>query len=151
MANDYTVIKAADGNVVVVLHRECKISRDEILALLRELGFDTASVTFLEPGEVEDCKHLSGTPVIIPVDGATCDLPELAEAGRQCGTAGGRVIVLCGPDFSYDGLHPIAEKYGTQCGWSPDQLKVRVAGQTNEPCSPSGGGKKRTGTSQVDC
>lgn len=151
MANDYTVTKAADGALIVVLHSECKISRDEILALLRELGLDTTNVTFVDPDQVAQCDGLESTPVIIPVDEATCDLPALDQAGRHCGQAGGRVIVLFGPDYPYNDLHPIADKYGTQCGWSPDQLKVRISGETDEPLSGSGAPVDRPVGREVKC
>jgi hypothetical protein len=151
MTNGYTVSKGADGALIVVLHPKCKISRDEILALLRGLGFDTSKVAFIEPDQAEQCEGLEGTPVIIPIDETTCRLPELDQAGRHCGQAGGRVIVLFGPDYSHEGLHSIADKYGTQCGWSADQLSVRISGQTDQPCTPTGTSKKRTNAKQVNC
>lgn len=151
MANEYEVTVGNDGKVVVVLSPACKVGKEEILALLRELGLDASNVVFVEPDQVGECGDLHGTPVIIPVDEATCDLPELGDAGRHCGSVGGRVIVLCGPGYSYEGLHPIADKYGTQCGWAADQLTVRISGETDEPCSPSGARKKRSDAGQVVC
>lgn len=149
--NEQVEMKGANASVIVVLHPACKISRDDILALLRELGLSTSEITFLEPDQVGECGDLNNKSIIIPIDDTTYDLPELVETGRCCGDGGGRVIVLCGPGYSYEGVHPVADKYGTQCGWSPDQLKARISGQTDELCSSSGVRKRRTGASQVDC
>lgn len=151
MPSDYTVTSAPDGRVVVVLHPECKISRDEIMALLQELGFDPLKVTFVEPEQASECDNLQDTPVIFPVDDATCDLPEIGNAAQHCGNAGGQVIVVLGPGSSYEGLHPIAEKYGTQCGWSPDQLKNCISGSADAPSTSSGKPATRPGARQVDC
>lgn len=151
MTNEYTVSKGADGALIVVLHPKCGISREEILALLAGLGLDTSEVAFVEPDQAENCEGLQGVPVLIPIDEMTCNLPELDQAGRHCAQAGGRVIALFGPDYSHDGLHPIADKYGTQCGWAVDQLSVRISGQTDEPCTSTGAIKMRTSAKQVDC
>lgn len=152
MADGYDVTAGKDGRIFVVLHPGCKIDKDEILALLRELGIDVTLVSFLHPDEVGECPDIGNAAVIIPIDEGTCDLPELDEAGRYCGQAGGRVVVLFGEAFPYEGLHPIAEKYGTQCGWSSDQLGSCIStDQVDSPRSASGSPVTRPGAGQVKC
>ena len=152
MTDEFHYHRTADGHVLVILHPACAISRDAILALLAEIGIDLAAVTFLQPDEVATCSVIDGTPVVIPVDQACSNAPELDTAGRQCGQAGGGVIVLFGEDFSYTGLHPIAEKYGNQCGWSPDQLDVCLREPVATVPRTSGGiPLQRPQSEQVKC
>lgn len=151
MADEYSVTMRDDGQVLVLLDAGCKIDRAEILALLQELGLDPSKVTFLEPDKVGECTDLKGAPVIIPIDEETCDLAELDNAGRHCGQAGGRVIVLFGPGYSYDGLHPTAEKYGTQCGWSSDQLRDCISGEVDTPRDGAGAPVDRAEAREVKC
>jgi hypothetical protein len=126
--------------VLVILHPACAITREAILALLAKLGINEVAVIFLLPEDVADyCADIGDVTVVIPIDQASCDAPELDVAGRQCGQAGGRVIVLFGDGFPYEGLHPIAEKYGTQCGWSAGQLKDCVENPKSVAPRNSGG------------
>jgi hypothetical protein len=142
-----------DGRVLVVLHPTCAITREAILALLAEMGVDGAAVIFLLPEEVAGyCIDIGDVPVVIPVDQASCEAPELDAAGRQCAQAGGRVIVLFGDDFAYEGLHPIAEKYGTQCGWSAPQLEdCANRPKSALPLSSGGTPIARPQPKQVEC
>ncbi|MDT2022303.1 hypothetical protein [Methylocella sp. CPCC 101449] len=151
MAEGYDVIVGKNGRVFVVLHPACKITKEEILGLLGEMGIDPSLVIFLLPGEVDKCVEISDASVIIPVDTGTSDLLELEEAGRYSGQAGGRVVVLFGKSFPYEDLHPIAKKYGTQCGWSAEQLKVCISGKADEPRSGAGTPVSRPNASQVKC
>lgn len=149
--SDYDIVMGLGGRVFVLLHRGCKIAQDKILALLQELGVDASQVTFVEPDQLSDNASLEQACLIIPIDQEPCDLPEVDNAGRTCGQAGGRVVVLFGPDYSHDGLHPIAEKYGTQCGWSADQLKDCIIGGADAPRTASGAPAKRSRVGQVNC
>jgi len=140
MADGFEIHEMKDGRVLVILHPTCAITKKAILALLAEMGIDEAAVIFLLPEEVaEHCSDIDDMPVVIPIDQASCDAPELDAAGRQCGQAGGRVIVLFGDGFSYEGLHPVAEKYGTQCGWSAGQLEDCVKDPESAAPRDSGG------------
>jgi hypothetical protein len=122
MSDDFEIRMGDGGRVLVVLHHACTVSREAILALLAELGIEESAVVFVLPEDA--VKHCADdVPVVIPIDQDSCDAPELETAGRQCGQAGGRIVVLFGDTFSHEGLHPIAEKYGAQCGWSAEQLK----------------------------
>lgn len=152
MPNDFEIRKTEDGRVLVILHPACAISKEAILALLAELDVDEATVVFLQPQEVANCTGIDDVPVVIPIDQATCDAPELDAAGRQCGQAGGHVIILFGEAFLYEGLHPVAEKYGTQCGWSAAQLHACVKGpDLPPPCSSGGTPVTRPKSNQVKC
>ena len=151
MAMGYEVLTGKDKRVVVVLHRTCRIAKEDILALLAETGIDPSDVTFVEPENIADSGELDGTPVIIPIDDGTCELAELEGVGRYCGTSGGRVIVLFGPDCHYDGLHPIADKDGTQCDWSAAHLKGCIAGDEDSPQGPAGTPVDWSAASEVKC
>jgi hypothetical protein len=72
-------------------------------------------------------------------------------AGRHCGQAGGRVILVFGEAFSYEGLHPIADKFGTQCGWSAGLLGACVKSPKSAPLSSKGAQVARPKTEQVKC
>lgn len=153
MADGFDIHELKDGRVLVVLHLACAITKEAILALLAEMGIDETAVIFLQPEEVAGhCENLGDVPVVIPVDQACCDAPELEVAGRQCGQAGGRVIVVFGENFPYEGLHPIAEKYGNQCGWSAPQLEKCANGpKATPPQSSAGKPMARPEAKQVEC
>jgi hypothetical protein len=151
MATGYDVFTVKSGRIVVVLHPTCTISKQDILALLVEGGFDQSVVTFVEPANIIECGDLSGVPVIVPLDDAICDLPELESIGRQCGAADARVVILFGPECSYEGLHPIAEKYGTQCDWSADRIKGCVEGESEAPRDAAGERAQRSEAREVVC
>lgn len=140
MADGIDIQKMKDGRVLVILHPTCAITKEAIIALLAELGIDQAAVIFLLPDEVaEYCAGIDDASVVIPIDQASCNVLELDAAGQQCAQAGGRVIVLFGDGFPYEGLHPIADKYGTQCGWSVDQLGDCIKGPKLASPHDSGG------------
>src|ERR1700689_5144025 len=106
MPNDFKIRTMEDGRVLVILHPSCAISKAAILALLAEVGVNEATVVFLLPEDAANCQGLDEVPVLIPIDQACCDAPELDAAGRQCGQAGGRVIIVFGEAFPFSGLHP---------------------------------------------
>ena len=139
MPDDFEIRKTEDGHVIVILHPACTISKNAILALLAELGIDEMAVVFLLPEDVVNRVNIADLPVVIPIDEAVCDAKELDAAGRQCGQAGGCVIILLGKGFPYKGLHPIAEKYGTQCGWFADKLGDCLKSPCSAPPSGSDG------------
>ncbi len=151
MAKGYEVLVGKGGRLLVVLHRACQITKGEILALLAEAGIDPATVTFVEPEGVAECGDLGDAAVIIPLDDVACDKPELESVGRQCGTAGARVVVLFGPACSFKGLHPIADRYGTQCDWSAERLNGWIGGEEDVPRDPTGNSAKRPAAREVVC
>jgi hypothetical protein len=140
------------GRVVVVLHERCPIARDRILVLLAEAGVDVAEVMFLTPEEACLRDDLEDAAIVIPVSADVCDAPELEAAGSACGAQGGRVVVVFDNGFAYEGLHPIADRYGTQCGWSPDALRERLSPEADDaPSDGTGRPVRRPRGSQVKC
>lgn len=152
MADGFETHEMKDGRVLVILHPSCAITREAILALLAELGVEEAAVLFVSPEEVnEHCPDVDDVPVVIPIDQTICDAPELDAAGRQCGDAGGRVIVVLDDGFRYQGLHPIAENYGTQCGWSAAQLRDCVKNPKSTARDSDGAKVNHPSATQVKC
>jgi len=152
MSEDFEIRKAKDGRVIVVLHPRCATTKEAVLSLLSELGIEATDVDFLLPDEAANCTGIDDMPVVVLIDEADCDAPELDRASQQCAQAGGRVIVLFDKSFAYDGLHPIADKYGTQCGWSGDQLDACIKNEDLAPPRSSDGSKvSRPKTEQVKC
>ena len=147
MAVDYDVTQGPGGRLFVLLHRGCKVSREEILALLEEAGFDPSKVTFLEVSEDLDCSGFGAASVIIPVDDESGDLPELDQAGR----CSGHVVVLLGPGCSFEGLHPLADKYGRQCGWTPEQLRDCLSSEGDFVRDATGAPADRPKVFEVKC
>ena len=152
MAEGFEALETQDGRVVVVIHPGCTASQEEILDLLEQAGIDRSNVTFVGPEEVLEWSGLEAATIIIPLNAESCDAPELENAGRHCGQAGGNVVVIIEGSFGYPGLHPIAEKYGTQCSWSADDLKrcISTEGPT-EPSDSEGRPVSRSGGKQVNC
>lgn len=150
MATEYQ-LRIDNGQVVVVLDQHCQISRDELLALLAEAGINPDDVIFVEPDALAELGDLAGVPVIIPVDDDTCELPQIETAGRQGGTSGGRVVVLFGPDCQFEGLHPVAANYGTQCHWSPEAVRGCVSGDADQPRDATGKPAEWAGAQEVKC
>lgn len=152
MSADFKMRKLKGGRVLVILHPTCAITKEAILALMAEFGIDEAAVVFLLPEEAANCGDIEDVAVVIPIDQANCDAPELEVAGRQCGQAGGRVVILFGEDFPFEGLHPVAEKFGTQCGWSADRLEACLTSPDLAPPRSSGGAPvARPLSEQVKC
>ncbi|MBZ9649746.1 hypothetical protein K9B33_19595 [Sphingobium sp. 3R8] len=152
VAQEFEIVKRFDGRIFVVLHTACTIDQSKILELLRDAGADLSVVVFIKPEDVQDTSYLDGSSVIIPLDEATCALPELEVAARQCNQSGGDIVVVFGEGFPYSDLHPIAEKYGTQCGWSADLLRIRIAGGGgDDPRDASGVPVDRPEAGQVKC
>ncbi|MGV1683745.1 hypothetical protein [Sphingopyxis sp. NJF-3] len=152
MNKSFETLEAGDGRIFVILHVSCTASRDDILKLLEVAGIERDKVTFLETDDARDFTELDDAVVLIPINGETCDVPELEDVGRQCGQAGGRVVVIFEEGFAFSDLHPIAEKYGTQCSWSGEDLGQCVSGKDPERASDSEGNPvPRSGVKQVNC
>lgn len=152
MAKEYEVKMHSDGRIIVILHEECNISREEILSLIREAGLDLQRVIFLTPEDALSCETLENASVIIPLDSETCNAADLESAAQHCVNAGARIIAVFGPGFSYTALHPIADKYGTQCGWSSSALSSRIVeSNTDHPLDSTDSKLKRADSKQVIC
>ena len=152
MGKGFETLLVANGRVIVILHVGCKASKDDILNLLNAVGIDPEMVTFVEPEAPLNPEDLGDSTVLIPINEETCDAPALANVGLQCGQAGNQVIVILEPGFAFSGLNPIAEKYGTQCGWSADDLRRCVSKtEPGEPTDSSGTPVARASAKQVDC
>ena len=152
MSGYIKVFSSGAGRIFVVLHPECAIDRESILALLIEAGFDLDAVSFLLPGEA--CEEVAAGEecTIIPIDGNVTGAPELDEAAR-CRAQSGRVVIVFAEGFAPEGLHPIAGKYGSQCGWSPAALREQIDSSSDlvPPADSSGAPIKRSRSNPVNC
>lgn len=152
MSDANEVVVAEKNRVVVLTSPGSTPADDEIVALLTACDVDPEAVTFVDPCETENLEDLEGVPVIVAIDQNTCDAPELEQGARSCAQAGGSVIVVFGDGFQFDGLHPIAADYGTQCGWSPEQLGPRLKADPDcAPLTPSGDPVDRSAARPVKC
>lgn len=151
MATEADLPDEQDNKVIVLLHPNCSVTTDDLLALLSASGIDPAPVTIVEPADVGECGDIDCTPVIIPLDDGICNDPELETVARQCGAAGGRVTVLFSPDCTFQGLHPIADKYGTQCDWSAVRLKTCISGDVEIPHDATATPTAWSEASEVKC
>lgn len=153
MADDFEVVGGADDRITVILHHDAKISREAILELLRACGVDLEKISFLEPEEALNPAEVDDSCTLVPVDGETAELPELEEAARCRAQGGGAVVVLFGEGYAPEGLHPIAAKYGTQCGWRSEELETRVKGVpgSDNPLDAAGSPVDRPRSEQVKC
>jgi len=152
MGKGFETLMVGNGRVIVILHVGCTVSKDDILNLLNAVGIDPEMVTFVEPKVPINLGVIGESTVLIPVNEETCDSLELDNAGLQCGQAGHQVIVILEPGFAFSGLHPIAEKYGTQCGWSADGLRTCLSKTEHDEPTNSGGTRvPRASAKQVDC
>lgn len=152
MAGKFEVFSSADGRIFVILHPECGIDHERILNLLAEAGFDPATVTFLTSDEGQEAFTGGQECTIIPVDGNVANAPELEEAAR-CRAQSGPVVVVLVEGFVPDGLHPIAVKYGSQCGWSANDLRSQMTGtpDVTQPVDVSGNPVERPKSNPVKC
>lgn len=152
MSDAYDVVVADDGRVVVLIHPNLTIDREKVVALLVECGTDPSNISFVDPAELEHVDDLNGVPIIVPIDKSMCDEPGIEDGARHCAQSGGSVIVVFCEGFEFEGLHPIAADYGTQCGWSPDQLAPRLKPQADcPPLQPSGEPVGRSSARPVKC
>ena len=152
MAEGYEAVQAHDGRVFVILHPGYAVSREEILDLLEEAGVSRPNVTFVTPEEACELSDLGSVSVIIPLNAESCNAPELEDAGRHCGQAGGSVVVVIEKGFGYPELHTIAEKYGTQSSWSAEDLGRCISdGSAATPNDSDGKPLSRSGAKQVNC
>lgn len=152
MAEGFEALETQAGRIVVVLHPGCTASREQILDLLEQAGVDRSNVTFVSPEEACELSGLEAATIVIPLNAESCEAPELENAGRHCGQAGGNVVVIIEGGFGYPGLHPIAEKYGTQCSWSADDLERCISSEGEaEPRDSEGKPVSRSSGKQVNC
>lgn len=154
MSTGFEVKKTKGGKVAVILHPKCKIAKSAILELLAKAGIRQEDVIFVRPEDVGSLGEIADLRILIPIDEVVCSDEALVAVGRQCagGTISARVIVLIGPGFEYQKLHPIAEGYGTQCDWSAERLKECLdASVTPEPRRSDGATISRPRGKQVDC
>lgn len=152
MADHFKVFSSGDGRIFVILHPACGVDRGRILDLLDEAGFDPALVTFLTPEEGQEKVAEGQECTIIPIDENVTDAVELDEAARHRAQSG-RVIVVLADGFTPDGLHRIAVKYGSQCGWSAGHLGVQITGPQNvtQPVDALGYPVERSRSDPVKC
>ena len=152
MAEGFEALETQDGRVVVVLHPGCTASREEILDLLEQAGVDRSKVTFVSPEEACELSGLEAATIVILLNAENYEAPELEDTGRHCGQAGGNVVVIIEGGSDYPGLHPIAEKYGTQCSWSAADLERCISNEgAAEPSDSEGKPVSRSGGKQVNC
>lgn len=153
MAEEFKIVEAGPDRVTVILHPHSTISQDAVLELLRECGIDPDIVVFLQPDEaIASSEEIQGC-TLIPIDDATAGSEELEDAARCRAQGGGAVIVVFGEGYAPDGLHPIAVKYGTQCGWRSEELAPRINGVEGQdgPVDASGAPIDRPKSEQVKC
>ncbi|MEJ8630176.1 hypothetical protein P0F65_10665 [Sphingomonas sp. I4] len=74
MADDFEVFEDGRGSVLVMLHPDAAISRDEIIKLLVQAGADPDAITFVEPNDVDEA-DAKGQCVVIPIDRNVADAP----------------------------------------------------------------------------
>ncbi len=152
MAEDFGIVEGANGRIFVILDPTCGVEKSRILELLSEMGVDPSAVIFMDPSEACELTDLQDDTILIPLNEETCNAVELDDAARHCGQAGGGVVVVFAAGFPYEGLHPIAEKYGTQCGWSADELNTIIDGEAaDSPTDGTGSRRKRPSAEQVTC
>lgn len=153
MADDFEIFEDGRGSVLVMLHPDAAISREEIIKLLVQAGVDPDAIAFVEPNDVDEA-DAEGRCVVIPIDRNVADAPELVEAARGCAQSASGVVVVFGAGFEHPGLHPIAAGYGTQCGWSPTELQPCLKqdeGSGLAPTDSGGDAVDRPRPSQVNC
>lgn len=153
MADDFEVYEDGRGGVLVILHPDAAISREDVIELLVASGVNREAIAFVEPRDVGDAE-VDDRCVVIPIDANVANDPELAEAARLCAQSSSGVVVVLGQDFDHPALHPIADGYGTQCGWSPAELRPCLEqdeGSVPPPRDSAGGAVDRPRPSQVNC
>jgi hypothetical protein len=154
MVDGYEAVITKSGRVLVLRHPDCTIPQDAILDLLRSAGVDVITVLFAELTTILDNDiDPNNDRCLIPIDAKVCEDPSILDAGRQCAQSGCPVVVVFAEGFEYQGLHPVANGYGTQCGWSADDLRDRLTGliETATPVDAFGSAIKREDVNQVKC
>lgn len=123
----------------LVLLAGCGVEKETVLALLVQAGLAVEDVEIIALDDLLQRDDIDDAVVLVPVDAAVCDAPELDQLGRQCGSAGADFVILLAPEFHFPRLHPVTEKWGTQCGWSVRDLAACLPqGGTAPPRSSSG-------------
>lgn len=152
MSEDYKVFKQAGGKITIVLHPTCEITKEDILILLGKCGFKEKDIFFILSDDLNSEYEFNDQTIILPLDENVHDNPELEQTAMHCANGGGTLVTLLGTAVSYDGLHPIAEKYGTQCNWDAVELKAFVTSPlTTVPISSSGVEIQRGDKDPVKC
>lgn len=140
------------SKVVVFVRRGCSVNEAEIKKLLSDAGLDQEDFVI-----EHDDSHITeldpiGLTLVVMIDKHVCDDEELEAITRKLSSAGSTVIAVFADDFEYQGMHPIAEKYGTQCAWSPTELAEKISATTQStPTDTTGSRVRRADAKQVDC
>ena len=152
MSGEYKIFMEQGGKIIVVLHPTCKITKAEILALLVECSFEEKDIFFMQSDMVKSEYNFDDQIVILPIDENIYENPDLELVARNCANGGATVVTVLGSGISYDGLHPIADKYGPQSNWSSEQLQSCIGTPLiTTPKSSSGGEIQRGDKDPVKC
>lgn len=140
------------SKVAVFVRSGCSVNEADIKRLLSDAGLDQEDFVI-----EHDDSHITeldpiGLTLLVVIDEHVCDDKELEAITRKFSSASSTVIAVFADDFEYQGMHPIAEKYGTQCAWSPTELAEKINAPTQSPPTDTTGSRvRRADAKQVDC
>lgn len=139
--------------VVVLIQDVCKITHEQVEQLLKDAKLDVDEEVVIATNLDEISKlDVDGHPLLLIIDDQNCNDTEAEQIARQAAAAGAKVFVIFGEGFDFVGLHPIAKKYGTQCGWSAKEISDKISAEDdNSPTDTTGEPQTRVRPDQVKC
>ena len=137
---------------VIVVREGCAVSEEHVQKLLSDAGLDLADFAIEDDDSCLTELDPTDLPVVVVIDETVCDDEELEVIARRFASAGASIIAVFARQFEYEGMHPIAEKYGTQCAWSPMELAEKIKNpQQSAPTDTTGSHVERARAKQVNC
>lgn len=138
--------------LVIFNQKDCNVSDEELEELIDQLEAEIDKPTIITDEQQLDEVMSSDCTLIVIVDHTNCESDDLDRLVMRFASNGSNVILVFAKNFEYEGLHPIAEKYGTQCGWSSSELSEKIDDPiSSEPTDSSTAAAKRKDASQVSC
>ncbi len=139
MANGRQGETSKARRVVIMLHSRCGVDRGALESLLKAAGVEE-EIVFVEPETACVMEDLAGTTIVVPIDEAVEGAPDLEDGCCCAANGGGTVVVLISPGFDVVGMHRLAQDYGAQSLWRPDDLRHCLEGDGAERPSIGGSG-----------
>lgn len=138
--------------VVIFVHEDSEVADEEVMQLLDQLEIQIENPVIVNNEEQLADAMSPESILIVIIDHVTCESEDIDGMVMRVASNSADVILVFANNFEYEGLHPIAEKYGTQCGWSPIELSEKIGDPVSSiPTDSSAAAATRKDPKQVSC
>ena len=113
--------------MIVTLPNDTETTLKEFEQLLSETDLEVDELVECALAEELNEDMLKDATMVVILDNPSETDSDVEDFARKCANTGAPVVVLLGPNTNFEGIHPIADSFGTQCPWTPEQLLNKVS------------------------